>query len=108
MCETPLFVSSVYVTCRDWSNWASINLPFVVVGFRCTGADCAPISFFVATDCFVETCLATDHFVEPIPNSGCWSSPVAEIYDIDATLLPVKLHNRCFARSRMFFAPDKS
>jgi hypothetical protein len=26
--------------------------------------------FFVATDCFVETCLATDRFGALIPNSG--------------------------------------
>jgi hypothetical protein len=45
--------------------------------------------FFVSTDCFVETCLATDRFGASIPNSGCWSTAGIRFDEMFATLLPV-------------------
>jgi hypothetical protein len=43
--------------------------------------------FFVATDRFVETRLATDRFRASIPKSGSWSSPEIAHPDWQATKL---------------------
>jgi hypothetical protein len=40
---------------------------------------------FVATDCFVETCLATGRFGAPIPNSGSWSMAAFHIDELLVT-----------------------
>jgi hypothetical protein len=41
-------------------------------------------------------------------NFGSWSSPVAQIHEIGAPLLPLKMLNATFSRALLLFSSDKS
>jgi hypothetical protein len=69
---------------------------------RSSGSDCIHIQIFAVNDCFVETCLATDRFGAPIPNSSSWSSPVAAILEFEATMLTARYGSECQVWSEQF------
>jgi hypothetical protein len=58
--------------------------------------------FFVMTDCFVEIDGPNGSFGAPIPNSGCWSSPVKQIAKLHARNLTLKFQTHSIFLRRLW------